>query len=405
MSVKGKIYGKYLKRAKYVVKGKKLKSPIATIQKRELGGKPKTESEYAGKTVYNNVTPSVNKTSVGTVQSKVQMAKKNGNDISFSELGKKIVEGEDNTKGSKRDSKTLMFVIVSLAIIIVAGMVKVGSMVYKEMTPKSNVASSNEKVDKKDSLSDFLLDGSDDSDEEVVDEVEATVEPTIAPEATDEEKKTEEESKDKDKTDVEILLTENGNNQDNTSDKKGEIVNPNNPLDYLNQLFSTATPTNKPTTPTTPTSKPTTPTTKPPVTAGDDSSSKYIEIGRVSNACDIYHVSKASVSSSAVKSNKYSKAKIEGGKIKVLTSDLNGIWFYDDGSGIKVIKGYENGVSVYVNTATLYEKEDDDYVYKSKIYVLTDHYIDLDDEYSKEMNASEGQRRFYMDYNYDLYKV
>ena len=122
MSVKGKIYGKYLKRAKYVVKGKKLKSPIATIQKRELGGKPKTETEYAGKTVYNNVTPSVNKTSVGTVQSKVQMAKKNGNDISFSELGKKIVEGEDNTKGSKRDSKTLMFVIVSLAIIIVAGM-------------------------------------------------------------------------------------------------------------------------------------------------------------------------------------------------------------------------------------------------------------------------------------------
>ena len=135
------------------------------------------------------------------------------------------------------------------------------------------------------------------------------------------------------------------------------------------------------------------------------SSSKYIEIGRVSNACDIYHVSKASVSSSAVKSNKYSKAKIEGGKIKVLISDLNGIWFYDDGSGIKVIKGYENGVSVYVNTATLYEKEDDDYVYKSKIYVLTDHYIDLDDEYSKEKDASEGQRRFYMDYNYDLYKV
>ena len=43
MSVKGKIYGKYLKRAKYVVKGKKLKSPIATIQKREIMAQSKNQ--------------------------------------------------------------------------------------------------------------------------------------------------------------------------------------------------------------------------------------------------------------------------------------------------------------------------------------------------------------------------
>ena len=32
--LKGKIYGKYLDQAKYVIKGRKLKSPIATLQKK-----------------------------------------------------------------------------------------------------------------------------------------------------------------------------------------------------------------------------------------------------------------------------------------------------------------------------------------------------------------------------------
>ena len=35
-NVKGKIYGKYLNQAKYVIKGRKLKSPIAKLHKREI---------------------------------------------------------------------------------------------------------------------------------------------------------------------------------------------------------------------------------------------------------------------------------------------------------------------------------------------------------------------------------
>lgn len=429
MSVKGKIYGKYLKRAKYVVKGKKLKSPIATIQKREIVVQQKNKVDYVEESVRNNVSSAANKASYVTAQAaqvnnqvsstatavvkppvsngKSKNMEKKANDISFAELGQKIIEGEDNSKNSKSDSKTLMFVIVSLAIIIVAGMIKVGSMVYSEMSPKGNVASTKEKKDNNDELSKFLLGGGDNSDEDIVDEVEATVEPTQKPEKADE-KNNKDEDKTKNDNKEEILLTENDKVVDTTDDnnQRTDFVNPNNILDYLNQTSPTTTPSKKPSTPTTP-STPITPTTqpKPPITAGDNNSGNYTEIGSVSSACNIYHVSKTSISASAVKSNKYSKYKIEGGKVKVPTSDLNGIWFYDDGSGIKVLKGYENGSSVYINIASLYEKEDGEYVFKEKIYVITDHYIDLDDEYSKEKDAEKGSKRILMDYDYNLYKV
>ena len=117
MSVKGKIYGKYLKRAKYVVKGKKLKSPIATIQKREIMAQSKNKVDYIEKPVCNNVSSDVNKanyvtaqaaktnnqvssTATAIVKSPVsngnqQNMKKKENDISFAELGQKIIEGED----------------------------------------------------------------------------------------------------------------------------------------------------------------------------------------------------------------------------------------------------------------------------------------------------------------------
>lgn len=425
MSVKGKIYGKYLKRAKYVVKGKKLKSPIATIQKREIMAQSKNKVDYIEKPVCNNASSDVNKANYVTAQAvktnnqvsstataivkspvsngKQQNMKKKENDISFAQLGQKIIEGEDSSKNSKSDSKTLMFVIVSLAIIIVAGMVKVGSMVYSEMSPKGNVASTKEKKDNNDELSKFLLGGGDNSDEDIVDEAEATVEPTQKPEITDEKNNKEDKTKDDNKE--EILLTENdkvvNNNDDNN--QRSDFVNPNNILDYLNQSSPTATPSKKPITPSTPTAPTAQP--KPPITAGDNNSTNYTEIGSVSSACNIYHVSKTSIRSSAIRSYKYSKYKIEGGKVKVPTSDLNGIWFYDDGSGIKVLKGYENGNSVYINIASLYEKEDGDYVFKEKIYVITAHYIELDDEYSKDKDAEKGDKKFLMDNDYNLYKV
>ena len=126
MRMKGKIYAKYLKRAKYVVKGRRLKSPIATISKRIMPVQNNVMLQQNG-VVQNNANVMQNK----VAQNNNAMMQQNGinnpqfsnkpkvvnsndvvnkkgqkeNDISFSELGKKIVDGEEKDKNS--DSKTV----------------------------------------------------------------------------------------------------------------------------------------------------------------------------------------------------------------------------------------------------------------------------------------------------------
>lgn len=410
MSIKGKIYGKYLKRAKYVVKGRKLKTPIATLQKRVVEVKPNKEFNYVGEPIQKNEQKNKQIDNKEKIMEPIYNAKpqnvEKGKDISFSDLGKQIVEGENAENNKKGDSKTLMIVMVSLAIIIVAGMFQIGRYVYSEMQPSSKVASNDETNEKNEdaNLIDTLLGNSDSEEVAIEDTVEETLEPSADTEAT--ENNQEEEQLLVENNNEELLdntvnnncNTDNNKNNNKNNTSSGVVINKNNLLESLKGNGNVTTPSNPPTE-----SKPTTPP-KEPVTAGDDKKN-YTDIGRVSSACVVYHVKDTSVNIKDVKNYRYSSAKFDNGSVYVLNSDLYGMFFYDDGGGVKFLKGYQSGVSKYVDTVILMEKNDDNYVAIAKYYVIDSTYIKFDDKYVVDPNCDEnGKKEFYVTGDLVLYK-
>ena len=421
MCVKGKIYGKYLKRAKYVVKGRKLKTPIATIQKRVVEVKQNDVNEQKDVQVNNNdykatpvnkvmenkpvnnvATLPANSTVIQNKNNIVTSNNKKGGDTSFSDLGKKIVEDEGNENNKKSDSKTFMIVAASLAIIILAGMFQIGSYVYSEMKPNTKVAS-NKEVNNTEKKNNTETDVDYNSDNELLTEtqdIEATPEPSEEPEATDAPQATdklEDEKKKDNKENTDSTVKAETSNVNTTSTNK-VIVNNNNILESFNKPGTIVKPNE------TKEDKPSKPPINDIITAGEDNR-KYTEIGNVSSACELYHIKGTSVRERDITKYKYSDVKFDNGKVKVLSTDLYGMFFYNNGNDTILLKAYQSGVPQYVNTVTLKEKNDDKYVTIDTYYVIDGGYIDLNDEYVLDPNSDEdGKKQFCVISDMVLYK-
>ena len=428
MSVKGKIYAKYLKKAKYVVKGKRLKTPIATIQKRVVPIAPPVE-------VHASVPKSVPVQENGLQMKKVNSSdfdkganRRNNNsdekEISFVELGKKIVDGDGEENDKKGDSKTLFIVTAALAVIIIAAMVKVGSMVYTEISPEKKVASEEAKeLDKDDELSDFLLGNNGEEIQATEDEMEDILEDVLAAEGTDINSVSKEEKQTRLKQ-IENAIVNTQNQANSNATSRQEY------LDYIKEELKGTPPTDSGITDgdkTNPTQEPTKPTepTKPskpsdgdddngelpsnpgngPGTpaAGDDDKKDYVKLGSSDKAFVLYRVTKQSVKHSAITSNPFSKYKADDGDIKVSKDDSYGIWFIDDGSGVKILTGYSSGkVSVY--KVTLKEKVNEQYETEATYYVLAGGKLSLESNYLEENEQGEGKKEFVINSDTTLYK-
>ncbi len=432
MSVKGKIYAKYLKKAKYVVKGKRLKTPIATIQKRVVPMAPPIE-------VHASVPKSVPVQNNGLQMKKVNSSdfdkgankrNKNSNEkeISFVELGKKIVDGDGDEKEKKGDSKTLFIVTAALAVIIIAAMVKVGSMVYTEITPEKKVASEEAKeLDKNDDLSDFLLGNNGEEIQATDDEMEEILEDVLAAEGTDINSVSDEEKQ----TKIKEIKNAIGNTQNQVNSNattrqeyleyiKGELTGtqPNNGNVDNNNPSPTQDPT-KPTDPTKPSKPndddddddnddrgelPNNPGNGPGTpTAGEDDKKDYVKLGSSDKAFVLYRVAKQSAKHSSITSNPFLKYKSDDGDIKVSKDDSYGIWFIDDGNGIKLLTGYNSGkVSVY--KVTLKTKVNEQYETEGTYYVLAGGKLTFESNYLEEGEQGEGKKEFTINNDMTLYK-